>query len=72
MEEAATVCGFCRTGTAAVDSGGSGVKGRTVAARGASCLGGRGRVWLWMGMGGGAHRWREADGFALPGKVPVL
>lgn len=41
MEEAATVCGFCRTGTAAVDSGGSGVKGRTVAARGASCLGGQ-------------------------------
>lgn len=59
---------------ASLEEGSSGVKGRTVAAGGASCLAGRGSVWLcegvrgpWFWAAGGCWPW----GLAL-GKVPVL
>ena len=72
MELAAKVWGLVRLES--LEEGSSGVKGRTVAAGGTSCLGGRGSVWLCEGVIG-ARFWAAWGcwlwGLAL-GKVPVL
>lgn len=72
MELAAKVWGLLRL--ASLEEGSSGVKGRTVAAGGVSCLEGRGSVWLCKG-GRGLRLWAGWGcwlwGLAL-GKVPVL
>lgn len=72
MDLAAKVWGLLRLES--FEEGSSGVKGRTVAAGGVSCLEGRGSVWLCEGGRGlrpcaawGCWLW----GFAF-GKVPVL
>lgn len=72
MELAAKVWGLLMLGS--LEEGSSGVKGRTVAAGGVSCLEGRGSVWLCEG-GRGLWPWAAWGcwlwGLAL-GKVPVL
>ncbi len=69
MELVVRICGLCRScPPESLAPGGSGLKGYTVAAGGASSLEGRGKVPPdWMPAGGCG-----AEDLLFPGKVPVI